>query len=270
MKNLRLRILSALAIGVIILGPLFISPHAYLFPFSIVAFWLGVEYITIQVSGQPILKITIGVLVLSTFLLSYMGLTTYASNTFDLWLPLFCIAGNAIWFSDLYRKKVSALIGSSYVIKAFLYLALNLSCMHIILHPEGGFENKWFILTLIGIWLTDIFAYVGGSLLGRRHLFKSVSPGKSVEGSITGAMASLMAFTVIGMVNDWPILPLILLSLGISASVIAGDLVESKLKRSVGIKDSGKLIPGHGGALDRFDGFLFALPVATLILQMIN
>lgn len=115
------------------------------------------------------------------------------------------------------------------------------------------------------IWMNDTLAYLCGSFFGKRKFFPSISPKKTLEGTIGGALFTfLLAYVWYSLspvfeLRDWLILALI-------ASVVgtAGDLVESKLKRMAGVKDSGSMMPGHGGALDRFDSLLLAGPVAFL------
>lgn len=124
-------------------------------------------------------------------------------------------------------------------------------------------------------WLGDTFAYFGGRAWGRRKLIPAVSPGKTVE----GAISSVVGTTVMGALYAWLILgawlgveyPLLLGALaGLLVSITAqiGDLAESLLKREAGVKDSGALLPGHGGMLDRFDALLFTLPLMYWYLRL--
>jgi phosphatidate cytidylyltransferase len=119
---------------------------------------------------------------------------------------------------------------------------------------------------LLLIWTNDVFAYLTGKFLGKHKLFERISPKKTWEGSIGGFLATIgMAYLLAMMMPSWgydKLLPMNWLVAGILCSVFGslGDLVESMLKRSLGIKDSGNLLPGHGGLLDRFDALIFALP----------
>jgi phosphatidate cytidylyltransferase len=125
-------------------------------------------------------------------------------------------------------------------------------------------------------WIGDTCAYFGGRAWGRRKLMPSVSPGKTVEGAIAGVVGTV----TIGLVYAWgifgvwvglPISPLAgaLGGLLISPAAQIGDLAESLLKREAGVKDSGRLLPGHGGILDRFDSLFFAVPVAYWYLAVL-
>jgi phosphatidate cytidylyltransferase len=118
-------------------------------------------------------------------------------------------------------------------------------------------------------WINDTFAYFGGRSMGRHKLIPRVSPGKTVEGTISGAIGAVLTSVVFAKLvfSDWlgidvGILAAIAGGLLISAGAVLGDLVESLLKREAGVKDSGTLLPGHGGVLDRFDALYFTLPIA--------
>ncbi len=114
-------------------------------------------------------------------------------------------------------------------------------------------------------------AYFVGSQLGRRKLFERISPKKTWEGTIGGGLCTvLIAWGLSFLIDDFTVTQWI--ALGAVAAVFGtlGDLVESMLKRSVGVKDSGNLLPGHGGLLDRFDAFIFALPFYWLTLMLLK
>lgn len=127
---------------------------------------------------------------------------------------------------------------------------------------------KYLIMGIfIMIWVNDSFAYLVGRTLGKRPLFPSVSPKKTIEGALGGLVFALVAAVVLGSVapvlrtTQWLALAVVLVSMG-----TFGDLVESKLKRVAGVKDSGAILPGHGGMLDRLDSLVFAAPFAYLTL----
>lgn len=125
-------------------------------------------------------------------------------------------------------------------------------------------------ITLLATWLTDIFAYIAGRLWGRIPFFPDISPKKTREGAIGGIIAGTISFGLLGAVLGIPFALAVVGGLGIALVGTAGDLVESLLKRNIGVKDSGTLIAGHGGVLDRLDSMFFTLTFAyyycTLVL----
>ena len=141
---------------------------------------------------------------------------------------------------------------------ALLYLSLPLSLL-----SEYRARPGELVMILAIVWSCDIAAYLVGTRWGRRRITPRLSPGKSLEGFAAGlaaapAAALLVGYGLLGR-SDWGLLSLVGVVIGSAA--ILGDLFESLLKRAVGAKDSGALIPGHGGVLDRIDSLLFALPV---------
>ena len=172
-------------------------------------------------------------------------------------------------FSTRYDHKT--LFSSLYASLAFLSLPTSLMLFMYRTDLFGLMAGACLILLVFCLlWVNDIFAYLTGKLLGKHKLFPRISPGKTIEGSLGG-----LIFTVIGMVFfsryvDW--LPN---SAAVGMAAIAvifgtlGDLCESMLKRQAGVKDSGKLIPGHGGILDRFDSVLFSVPFIFVYLLLL-
>ncbi|MFC4023119.1 phosphatidate cytidylyltransferase [Oceanobacillus longus] len=117
------------------------------------------------------------------------------------------------------------------------------------------------------IWATDTGAYLFGRAFGKRKLWPTISPNKTVEGAIGGIVLACVVAVIFHLVNPFPHSYMIVIGVTIVASIFGqvGDLVESALKRNYGVKDSGKLLPGHGGILDRFDSLLFVLPLLHFI-----
>lgn len=133
---------------------------------------------------------------------------------------------------------------------------------------NGFYENKIIFVLFVLIWSNDTFAYLIGKSMGKRKLFPSVSPKKTVEGFIGGFIFTILAGIIIqetmGIFNTY-----FLVSMSIIVSIFGtiGDLIESKFKRSAAVKDSGKIMPGHGGFLDRFDSVIFVVPFILLLLK---
>ena len=130
-------------------------------------------------------------------------------------------------------------------------------------------RGAWLLLFVAAcVWATDTFAYFAGRSFGKRKLAPKLSPGKTVEGFVGGLLGAMLTG---GLFAAWIHLPLIAgLAIGGMAGVVGplGDLFESALKRELGLKDFGRVMPGHGGILDRFDSLLFVAPLAYLMLQI--
>ncbi len=145
-----------------------------------------------------------------------------------------------------------------------LYLGVPLTaCLWLRMQPAGFELILWLLLA---VWATDIGAYFAGRLIGGPKLAPRWSPKKTWAGLAGGAAASALGCSLVMLV--WPLVPpLAAAGLGVLLAVVAqaGDLFESAIKRHFGVKDSGSLIPGHGGILDRIDGLLFAAPVLALV-----
>jgi CDP-diglyceride synthetase len=127
-----------------------------------------------------------------------------------------------------------------------------------------GGERGWILLLVLGVWAYDTGAYLVGRRFGRTKFLTHISPSKTIEGLVGGLVATTIVVTVMAVLLGES--PLIGIALGplLGLAAQAGDLAESVLKRAAGAKDSGSLIPGHGGILDRIDSFLFAAPVVAL------
>jgi len=129
---------------------------------------------------------------------------------------------------------------------------------------------KLIILVFALMWVNDTFAYLTGRLLGKHKLYERISPGKTIEGSLGGLVFTLLGIVIFSHYTSW--LPMKeAVGMGLIAVVIGtlGDLCESMLKRQAGVKDSGNLIPGHGGILDRFDSVMFAVPFVFVYLLLV-
>ena len=190
--------------------------------------------------------------------------------------------------SELYLKQVDPIEDWAYTMMSQMYIALPFSLLNVLAFnatPEGSvrFNTLLPLSIFIFLWVNDTGAYCVGSLLGRHKLFPRISPGKSWEGSIGGAVFVLAIAWLIGTYDNTLILDgdntgrgmlsvPAWLGLGLVVVIFGtwGDLIESLFKRTLGIKDSGNILPGHGGMLDRFDSSLLAIPAAVIYLFTIS
>lgn len=173
---------------------------------------------------------------------------------------------------SLFSKSIDFQHIFSFVIASLLLLSLPCSLMVGMYRYDifGEISGARLILLVFSlIWLNDIFAYLTGRLLGKHKLFPRISPGKTIEGSLGGLFFTTLAVCFFSHFCGWLSLPCAI-GMAIISVVFGsfGDLCESMLKRQAGVKDSGKLIPGHGGILDRFDSILFSVPFIFVYLLL--
>ena len=144
-------------------------------------------------------------------------------------------------------------------------------CFLILIPFQGDQYNPYTVLSiLILIWTNDSFAFIVGKNLGKRKLFVSISPKKTIEGFFGGPMFSITSGYIISMyITDYSLLNWIVIAIIVSIIGTIGALIESKFKRQANVKDSGSIMPGHGGMLDRFDSLLFAAPFVYLYINFI-
>lgn len=136
---------------------------------------------------------------------------------------------------------------------------------------QNEFSTDLIISIFIIVWTNDTFAYLIGKKFGRRKLFEKVSPKKTIEGFIGGLFGALIAGVLISIYFiDMNILNMLIFATIISVFGSIGDLIESKFKRNANVKDSGKIMPGHGGMLDRLDSVIFAVPFIVLFIQILK
>lgn len=186
-----------------------------------------------------------------------------------------------LFISELYTKAENPINNWAYTMLGQMYIALPFSTINVLAFnatPDGTVTYNWLVplCVFIFLWANDTGAYCSGSLLGKHKLFPRISPGKSWEGSAGGAVVVVAAAWAAGTWLDQPGDSLLTIPqwIGLGLVVVVfgtwGDLVESLFKRTLGIKDSGSILPGHGGMLDRFDSSLMAMPAAVLYLYSLT
>lgn len=177
-------------------------------------------------------------------------------------LAVLLIAMPVTLMVELWRSSERPFVDVLHTLLPMLYCAVPLGLM-----PFLHNRMNILVMCIIMVWVNDSFAYMGGSLVGKHKMWPKHSPGKSWEGTAIGVLACLLTAVFIGPLFKTELVWYEWLLLGVVCSVIGtlGDLVESMLKRSAGLKDSGNIMPGHGGFLDRFDSLMMILPLATLI-----
>ena len=185
-------------------------------------------------------------------------------------LAPYCVYLFYIFIRSMYGKTDDAVQSVAKIILGQIYIGVPLSLASVLTYSSQ--DSLYLLSILICIWLNDTGAFVFGSRFGKRRLFPSLSPKKSWEGFWGGLFCSavasvIMSVFVVNIDVDHSLemlLTMAFLGAVISISATWGDLFESMLKRQAGVKDSGRIIPGHGGVLDRIDSLLFTVPMASL------
>jgi len=164
-----------------------------------------------------------------------------------------------VGFAELYRKKVTPFQNMGVTVIGLFYVVLPFVLINVM---RLNTDNFWPVLSIfILTWCSDTFAYLVGRKIGKRKLFERISPNKSWEGFVGGLLFSVLAGLIIAYFTDDSFVKYVVYGIVISSFGTLGDLVESMLKRSLKIKDSGTILPGHGGLLDRFDAVIFVIPI---------
>jgi phosphatidate cytidylyltransferase len=178
--------------------------------------------------------------------------------------------GLVAWFATVFGAVYIGLIGLVLTVGATGPLIPAGQPLAFLGTDAIGAERGWILLLVLGVWSYDTGAYLVGRQIGRHKFLTHISPAKSVEGLIGGLIATTVVTGLLlaGLGQDWRGALALGPLLGLAAQ--AGDLAESMLKRAAGAKDSGSLIPGHGGMLDRIDSFLFAAPVVALYVLVLT
>lgn len=197
-----------------------------------------------------------------------------------------------LFVSELYTANENAIHDWAYTMLSQMYIALPFSTINVLafnanMSGEISFNALLPLSVFIFLWINDAGAYCVGSLLGKHKLFPRISPAKSWEGSIGGGVLVLLVATIIWSIahmeqplfdaknlltdeNIWGLPAWLGLGLVVVVFGTWGDLVESLFKRTLGIKDSGSVMPGHGGMLDRFDSSLMAIPAAVVYIYTLT
>lgn len=182
-------------------------------------------------------------------------------------LYFFPVAAFLIFLFELFGKSAKPFENLAFIGLGVIYIGMPFSLLIWLCNmpesPFGTAGNQFVLAMLFMVWASDVFAYLLGSQIGRNKMFPRISPNKTWEGTLSGVAGAILTGYLCSLVFTQLSFPLpFWIGLAFICTIfgILGDLVESMLKRSLGIKDSGNLLPGHGGFLDRFDAFIFVIP----------
>ncbi|MCL1938357.1 MAG: phosphatidate cytidylyltransferase [Candidatus Azobacteroides sp.] len=272
-KNFILRLVTGSVYVALVVGGIFLGPYAFVCLFSIVVILCLKEFYGL-VNAQKRAQISWGYNCfggLLLFLSAYLYVAEI-SPYFVFFLYLLYVV--SVFVGELYEKRQDPLIHSAYIFLGQIYIALPLSLLNMIAFSQvemgKAIYHPLLILALfVFIWINDSGAYVTGMLLGKHQLFKRISPNKTWEGFAGGLLFTIaVSFVFAHFERQMPLYHWIGLAVVVVIFATWGDLVESLMKRTLEIKDSGKILPGHGGFLDRFDSLLVAIYGVLFYMQL--
>ena len=264
MTDLLKRSLTGVIYVIAILAGTVIHPFVFVVVFGILLFLTQHEFYKLvgntAIVPQKIIGQIFGVLLFAVCFCINMGILPMPSML--IFIPLFLF----VFVFELFRMNTKPLQNSAVTLVGIIYVAIPFCLLNFIVFPDFATKTTFYPWILTGIflivWIYDSVAYFVGSMFGKHKIHERISPKKSWEGLIGGAILAI----VMGIINavlfqaldmiSWIIIAVIIIVFG-----TLGDLFESKIKRDLEVKDSGSILPGHGGFLDRLDSLLFSVPV---------
>ena len=220
--------------------------------------------------GTSIIPNRITGLINGAVIYSVFALIAYADDA-DKFVLLLPVTLSAVAIAELFKKNEAPFTNIAYTYFGLLFTIVPFSFFHALGYLNGSFNPHLPLAFLLMLWGNDTGAYLVGSKFGRTKLFERHSPKKTWEGFIGGMVITIaIAFILDRFFTEEPLQNLIWMAVLISIFGTIGDLIESMLKRSLNVKDSGGILPGHGGLLDRFDGLLMAAPIVYAYLYFVT
>ncbi len=271
MKELLVRSITGLVYGSLLVGSVFLHPIAFLIVYLALTLLSLNEFLRLNkkkgYKPQQLFTILIAaVIFVFPFLINYHLLPQWIL----VFLPLLILL---LFITELFRKEEKPFSNLSISFTGLIYIAFPMTLMnHLVFNPySDSYTYQLLIFLLMVIWLNDTGAYLTGLLFGKHKLIERISPKKTWEGLIGGFISAFIVTAIFGnYYNEIPRLDQWIITGIIVVFGTFGDLIESMWKRSIGVKDSGKALPGHGGWLDRLDSILFAVPAVFITVIILN
>lgn len=274
MKNFIQRAITGIIFVAVLIGCIIGSPFSFGILFAIISGMATYEFCNL-VNKQEDVDINRNICTLGSvflfFCFFYYGINPTDTGIFIPYLILLVY----LMISELYLKKSNSIHNWAYSMLSQVYVGLPFALLNVLAFQSIEATSYYqFILPLsifIFIWINDTGAYCTGMLFGKHRLFERISPKKSWEGSIGGAVFCIAAAFALA---HWVPVMNTMEWIGMALTVVIfgtwGDLTESLMKRHLGIKDSGNILPGHGGMLDRFDSAIMAIPATVVYLYVLS
>ncbi len=262
MKNIVTRTLTGSVFIIIIIGSILLSVYTFAAIFLLITILGLLEFYKLSSSDTIKPQRITGVL-FGAFM--FLSIASYAHSLLPFGIVLINIPLlMSLFIFEMYRKKELPFNNVAITILGILYIALPLALLNFLFSPfqlKGEFNTHILIAFFAMTWMVDTAAYLVGMAIGKHRLFERISPKKSWEGAIGGLIFGIIAAYIISLFyRDLLFYQWAIISVIITIAGGYGDLVESMFKRSIHIKDSGSILPGHGGILDRFDCVFFSAP----------
>lgn len=270
MKNFTIRTISSVVFVLILINSTLLNKYLFFSLFAIILSLSLWEFYNLNKKGGINPQIITGIIV-SIFI--YVSVFLFIQKIVDFkiflaFIPVFIL----IPIIEIFRKQENKIPNLIYTLMGIFYFSIPFALLNSIISPTGNpliYKPEVMIGLFIIIWINDAGAYIFGKLLGKHKMAKKISPNKTWEGAIGGAIASialsLVYFNLFDLFNATIV---IIMSLTTVIAGTVGDLTESLFKRHFNVKDSGNIIPGHGGIYDRFDSLIFASPVYFVFVQL--
>ncbi len=268
MNNFWQRVLTGILFVIVVAGGIFYHPFSFFAVFFLVViagiYELNGLLEAAQIKTNFLSALSIGVFVYVATFLTQSGISDFA--VFYLLIPIVLL----VFIKELFDMDDKPLerIGSSLL--CAVYIGVPLAMLNSLAFVKGIYHFELPLAVFILVWINDTGAYLSGVSIGKHKFFERISPKKTWEGTVGGFLLTLMGGYVISLFwKDLNVVQWITLGGIVSIMAVLGDLIESLFKRSIGIKDSGNIFPGHGGVLDRFDAVIFAIPMAVFYIEVI-
>lgn len=278
MSGLKTRAISAAIFVILIVGGVVGGRYSFPLLFSIVTALCLIEFYKMvldRYKRRDRIRIGLGVAFgLLPHLIATAVLLDWIPNRDDQLLVMVLVFFPILFLMfvyELFANSRTPFENVAMMVTGLIYIGAPFAMLDIIAYHSGSFDWRIVLGVLLLTWLSDTGAYLAGSKFGKHKLFPRISPNKTWEGFIGGAILVLISSQVLAELfpvlrhRDWLVIGIIVAIFG-----SLGDLVESMLKRSLSVKDSGNLLPGHGGLLDRFDAFIFLLPFVAAYLIFVR
>lgn len=267
-SNLRQRLITAVIGAALILAGCMYGPWTYFTVFFIVCIFSLLEFYKLAgLDGILPLKFYGAVNAMAIYTLSFLSESGWISPK---WYFIIFPGLSMIFLIKLYGKEEKPFNNIAYTFLGIIYIGLPFALLNFIVFASGEYNPQVVIGIFLLLWASDVGAYFVGIPFGKTKLFERISPKKTWEGFVGGFILSILMATLVSwFFNDLNLFNWYIFAFLIVVTGTYGDLVESLFKRGIAIKDSGKVLPGHGGFLDRFDGLLIALSFIACYLKLL-